>query len=223
MSTLRSQLIKLAHQNPNVRKHVLPLLKQGNYNALIGNTDENATIRWRGYRGSLEVQDLTWAGKRGKTVETFTLYDIDFIRNNNIMELVHDLAEAMPHMTYMQAKIGAASIIQVAKEAGSSYPKFHEGSQRGVDVAPGGFKPIEINTEHAFIRVDHESFMVRDHKDQNNLPTCIPALKGAKKTIPQFYRWVKDNQVQLKSMTYREILDGMQKEGIPYHSFCAMD
>lgn len=37
MSNLRSKLIRLAHQNPSLRTHLLPVLKTGGFLGLLGN------------------------------------------------------------------------------------------------------------------------------------------------------------------------------------------
>lgn len=91
---------------------------------------------------------------------------------------------------------------------------------RGVDVTPAGFSDIEINTDDVYIKAEHDGFRVKDKRDRYNEPTCI--TRG-KKSIKQFYRWVKDNESKLKRMTFREVLKGMDAEGINYHYYCAMD
>ena len=90
-------------------------------------------------------------------------------------------------------------------------------------MAPGGFKPITITTDRLLIEVDYDSFRIKNLDDKYNEPTCIPRSKGGKKSVPQLYRWVKDNQARIRTMTYPELLHAIDKEGIQYHTFCAID
>ena len=53
-----------------------------------------------------------------------------------------------------------------------------------------------------------------------NEPKCI--AKG-KKSIGQFYRWVKDNAKKLQAMSLHQIVEAMRTEGIQYHYYCAVD
>jgi hypothetical protein len=88
---------------------------------------------------------------------------------------------------------------------------------------PPGFKPITINGKYVEIEARYKDFTVNDKVDTNNLPACIPAFTGGKKSIPAFYRFVKDNASKLKNMTYGEVKRAMDKAGIDYHSYCRMD
>ena len=95
--------------------------------------------------------------------------------------------------------------------------------KKGVEVQPAGFKPLRIRTGQIEIDADYDSFVVRDKVDQNNLPTCIPAIKGGKRSIPVFYRMVKDNERALQNMSFSEVRKMMAKAGVLYHEYCAMD
>ena len=100
---------------------------------------------------------------------------------------------------------------------------MYESQERGVDVTPGGFRPIKVNGKNITLEADYSDFTVRDKVDRFNEPTCIPAVKGGKRDIKVFYRWVKDNLPWLQSATFGDVMRAMMKEGIRFHQYCAMD
>jgi len=245
--SLRGRVIRLAHENPALRPHLLPLLKQAgdvipfpgtwrgtpgsNPNLVelprspmsIGETLENTKVRAQMFANTLRVTDLTDAGKRGKRVSQFALYDLDRAKvNQETASIFQNLVEATVggHATF-------STLLQMAKtvanEQDALAPKLEVSALRGVDVAPAGVKALRIQGQFVSIRAEHDDFSVEDTHDQNNLSTCIPAIKGGKKDIPVFYRWVQDNQSQIKSMTFQEVVGAMRGLGIKYHQYCAMD
>lgn len=182
----------------------------------IGETFENEAWRIHRYRPSIKITELANAGKRGKQVRQIDLYDLDY---GNLP------VEGMAAEMVMLAKRGANfdRMLQAAKEHEELGAKLQVTTLRGVDVVPGGFKPIKINGKYVEIESGYNNFVVRDKVDQNNLPTCIPATKGGKKSIFAFYRWVKDNQSAIANMTFRDVLAAMRDNGIENHQYCAMD
>jgi len=186
---------------------------------LMGKTLENKSLRFQVYRSVVKVWDLENAGKRGKKVEHFSIYDIDFIRDDILRANIFKWIKNLDKMTYDKA---LSYIRQVIKNSGSDVG-FEKHMDRGVDIAPAGFGPFRLETPEVSIRADWNSFAVNDKSDQNNLPACIPAMKGGRKDVKVFYRWVQDNARWLKRMTYHQILQAMQKNSINYHSYCRMD
>lgn len=199
-------------------------LKKGDWNPLktsrVGEGGENAFIRWHQYMSSIQVFDLTFAGKRGKKVEKFALYDIDQAKHdvekhvaiNNFVKLLENR-----NTTYKKAKAAAMVI------ANGTAPKIEVYTERGVDVAPAGFGPFRLETKYVSIEAGWKSFTINDKVDQNNLPSCIPAIDGGKTSVKVFYRWVQDHQNALKSMTFGQITTAMMKDGIKFHQYCRMD
>lgn len=186
----------------------------------IGRTWDNENWRVHRYADSIKVTDLTNAGKRGKKVQILSVVAKRF-RGESMAGM-----ESLAMELIMHAKRGAsyARMKQVAEEAAEAgIADFYEESERGVDVAPGNFGPISIHGKNVTIEVGWKDFSVRDKVDQNNLPTCIPAIKGGLKAIPVFYRWVDENRAALENMTFREVTKAMGQLGIPYHEYCAMD
>jgi hypothetical protein len=189
----------------------------------IGHTIENDHIRIHRYRPSIVVWDLTNAGKKGKKCDKFTLSDLDFIRDPKIESNVEKFEQGLSKLTYPQALRWVEIIIQDAKNRKSDKPDLTKSYDRGVDVAPAGFKTITVNTGHVSIEVGHDNFTIKNLDDKYNEETCIPRSKGGKKSIPQLYRWVKDNQSKIRTMSFPDLMAALMKEGIEFHQFCAMD
>ena len=182
----------------------------------VGRTWENEKWRIHRYSQSIVLWDLENAGRRGKKVRKLIVVSPNarfFPFESACMELI------------MHAKRGATyeAMRKVLAEDEETGAVVHEESERGVDVAPGGFAPISINGKGVTVEVGWKDFSVRDKVDRDNLPVCIPAIKGGIKAIPAFYRWVQDNKTKIENMTYRDVLDAMQELGIPYHEYCSMD
>jgi len=191
----------------------------------VGDMFENDAIRVQRWMSSLRVWDLTNAGKRGKRVDVIAMYNLDFAPDAThlIKALGNDLEKAR---SFRQAKrMMEDALVEIESVGGDTHRQVNiaEDTERGVDVAPAGFKPVKINGKKVYIEADYKSFVVRDKEDQYNLPTCIPAVRGGKADIKVFYRWVMDNENQLRNMSYSEVTSGMRKAGIRYHSYCAMD
>lgn len=188
-----------------------------------GDTTENDNIRIQRWNSSIRIWDLTNAGRIGKQVESITVYDLDYAEKqagglvetfaDNISR-VHSYRDAVLLVQKAAVEINAVSNQKV---------KVDLRKDRGIDIAPAGFKPIKINGRYAHVEADYDSFTVRDKEDMNNEPTCIPPISGGKKDIKMFYMWVRDNQSWIENARFREIVDGMSKAGIRSHYFCAVD
>lgn len=230
--SLRSQVIRLAAMKPELRPHLLPLLasgKKANAPLQVGRTilSDNGMLRIRRSRGSVEVTDLTNAGKRGKRCMEARLWDTDMIRDpeveRDLENLLAHLAEVPTYQAAVNRIRGFVTAVDMFHAEVGIAPKFDERELRGVDVTPGGFAPIRIETQNFSLESDYNDFSVRSNTDKYNLPTCIPASKGGKGDIKVFYRWVTDNRAAIERMTYTELTQAMDAAGISYHSYCAMD
>lgn len=188
----------------------------------MGKTLENGMVRVHRYADYFKVWDLTNAGKRGKQVNVANISPA-FTRNDS-----PDIREER----WRALSIGIESydtfqgILGFFRDLNIDFPDAYEiriYGERSVDVMPAGFEPIEIKTDKLSLKVEYKDFMVVNEDDQDNLPTCIPAVKGGLKGIPIFYRWVKDNADSIKHMSYHDVVDMMNKLGVPHHSYCAID
>ena len=199
-------------------KHLIAEGRRALHELSVGNTFENEKWRVHRYASSVVITDLTNAGKRGKKCREFAVYDIDWkrlpISADTIAKTFEDLAKKNAPLAAME---------KAAKEFEGAGASLSIRDQRGVDVTPGGFENIKIKGDNVYIEAEYDTFRIKNLQDTYNEPTCIPALKGGKKDIPQFYRWVKDNEKKIKTMTFSEVLKAMDREGIKYHYFCAMD
>ena len=191
----------------------------------IGETveDKKRQLRIQRFMTTLRVTDLTNAGKRGKKVDQFSIYDLDRAEDVDAVDrLTANLLTRVRN--YDEARSWADAWVDYYKTSGKrSRPQMEFGQSKGVDVAPAGFEPISIATKKITINADYDSFRVQDVADQYNLSTCIPAFKGGKRDIKVFYRWVLDNKSKLSSMTFSDVVREMGANGIKYHRYCAMD
>ena len=186
-----------------------------------GHGKEVGEVRIHRFMGSIVVWDLKHAGKRGKKVEKLVVMSGHLVGSQRSEEEILDGVASM-----IEGKGTFNSIVSTINDYVKDYPgdlSLHTYFERGVDVTPAGFKKIEIKTSDVYIEADYDGFRVKNLRDTNNEPTCIPSSKGGKKSIPQFYRWVRDNESKIKRMTYHEVLSAMSREGMKYHSYCAMD
>lgn len=222
---LRKRLIRLASANPEIRPYVLPLLVTGKApvrvaSLRVGQSMENekTMLRFQRWMSSIRVTDLTNAGKRGKKVDEFALYDLDRVRSpeekKELEKLVKQLLKAK---SYKDALKKAKSYVEGFEGMG---PSIQEGSLKGVRVTPPGFQPIKLDTKHVRIESDYTDWTVFDKRDKANEPAC---MAEGRKSVKLFYRWLKDNMSKVQNMTFQQIVKALQKEGIRYHQWCRMD
>lgn len=228
-ASVTERVIRLAHEKPELRPKLLGMVMRAKaearkrtaakfLNVGDGFEDERAMLRFHRFRDSLKVWDLTNAGKRGKKVNVFVVTGLDQVKSlaNGVVEQVVNAAY------YAHALKFAKTWVDTVQES-TPFVHLYESSERGVDVTPAGFRPITVDGQHVYIQAEYDSFRVKDKVDLANEPTCIPAIRGGKKDIKVFYRWVKDNQSKLKGMKFHDVLRAMMSEGIKYHQYCAMD
>lgn len=253
-SKLRSKLIRLAHAEPSLRPHLLPILKEagdlipfpgkwhgketpGESSAWPSDEDvrgmtisktlsvgdtvnlDKTMLQVQRFRPTIRVTDMTDAGKRGKKVRQFSLYDLDRTGADQHPGFLKFVSDILGESLYFDAALKQAKDL-ADQDRG---PKLEVSLLRGVDVLPMGFKAIVVDTWEFHLEVDLNDFVIRDKYDQNNFPTCIPAAKGGKRDIPVFYRWVRDNIQAIEKMTFSQIVRDMMALGIKFHQYCAMD
>jgi hypothetical protein len=181
----------------------------------VGRTWENENWRIHRYADSITITELRDAGKRGKKVKVISLY-------GGVRSLPME-SMAMEMVMLGKRDESYARMLQAAKEAAEIGFGLSEREERGVDVAPGNFGPLDIRGKHVHVQVGWKDFSVKNTDDKYNEETCIPAMKGGLKAIPAFYRWVSDNRAKIEGMVFTEVLKAMEDLGVPYHQYCAMD
>ncbi len=180
----------------------------------VGETFENELWRIHRYREAIRVTHLENAGRRGKQC-------VEFVIHSNVAGSLQPWESlAMEFMFYAKRKDGLPRMEQAMNEAKEVGFDVDKRTLRGVDVSPGGFQKLLIRGAFVTIEADYDRYSIEDITDDDNQPTCI--ARG-KKSIKQFYRWVKDNAKKLQSMTMHQIMDAMGKENIEYHYYCARD
>lgn len=195
----------------------------------VGETSESDAIRVSRGRSAIRVWDMENAGRRGKKVDVIALYDLDYAVHNSTQEAnvggkVEDLAQKiMSANSFSKAEKMLKDAEKAINEVSQFKVSIYESTERGVDVPPAGFQPIEVNGKHVYVRSGYKDFTVRDKDDQYNEPTCIPAIKGGKRDVQVFYRWVKDNERKIPNMSFSEVTKAMGQAGIKYHYYCAVD
>jgi hypothetical protein len=201
----------------NLRDRIVQRFQARTATISIGETVEKGTVRIHRYANSLIIWNLTNAGKHGKQVERL---EVVFTNSRLNTDLLHDIGDELESCTnFGQTKTIIEDFLK--KNPDSISVSFYQ--ERGIDVYPAGFKEISITNHRVRVDVGYKNFRVRDLDDQSNEPTCIPSIKGGKKLIPVFYRWVQDNLNNIKQMSFRDVLNQMDKLGIPYHYYCAVD
>lgn len=181
----------------------------------LGQGDTFETQGWRIHRFAdhINITDLTNAGKRGKKVVTWIIMG----RTLPFESL------ALGYVMWAKRNATPAEMkkaIDEDQEAFGPSMKVEDRIERGIDVAPGGFKPVLIRGAMVTIESDYEGFSIKDINDDANEPTCI--ARG-KKSVKQFYRWCQDNARKLQAMSLSDIMNALSKEGIEYHYYCAID
>lgn len=182
-----------------------------------GETYENEMWRVHRYADGVEITHLVNAGKKGKKCSRWYIaagYAQAGYQGPNIDE-IGNTAEAVAKTNAQLGKMQETIKAMAAKGA-----RVSEGFPKGVEVKPGNFQKLWVRGIHITIQADYDGFTIEDIDDESNEPTCI--AKG-KRAVGQFYRWVKDNQKAAQVMTFTEVMQAMDREGIEYHSYCAMD
>jgi hypothetical protein len=221
---LRQKLIRLAYAKPQLRGHLLPLLKQGS----MGDTFETEHIRVHRYSHSIKVWDLTNAGRRGKTVQIFSLYDLDNLRGS-WEKAIDAFEDSLRHKTYAQALQAAIQFMEDARNDNgrgdvdwAPVVKIEQYVEKGVKVTPRNMGPIRIQGRNIEVKIEHLDFSVLDLTDKFNEPTMIPGSRKATST-PLLYAWAVQNQDKIKSMTFGEMRKVMESLGVSYHYYMAVD
>jgi len=205
----------------DIAKDVLKVAKD--FVALsVGETFENDAFRASRGAISIRIWDLTNAGKRGKKVDSITIYDLDYADKVEDWSPKKSFDQLTRLKSYREAKSWAFSLLEYLEGEGALV-NIEQTQSRGVDVEPPGFKPIKIKTPSLYIDADYNNFTVRNLDDDYNEPTCIPAINGGKKDVKLFYRWVSDNESKIRGMNFSNVTEAMRKNGIKYHYYCAVD
>jgi len=189
----------------------------------IGKKIESKWIRAERWASSIKVTDLQNAGKRGKKVDRFDLYDLDYIRGKQPTTTNLYLFESsLPKLDYKTAEKWAKALVEDAA-LHHHHIGFQMETERGVDVEPAGFEKVTIQEKHFYLNADNKGFTISDLDDPQNEPRAISLDKHGKKNSKKFYEWALKNKNNLSGKTFYDVLHMMEKENIGYHTYCGMD
>lgn len=182
----------------------------------VGEVIDNGRIRARRLADWVKVHDLTNAGKRGKKVDYFNLGSQSHL--DDLAKAILDYVSSSLHTAdYQQALRVAKSVL------GLSYRlELDERSIKGVRVDPSGMDPVEIVGPKVKVRAEPQSFSVKDMTDRTNEPTAIPR-KRKRTSTKKFYQWARQNESRIPKMSFNDVLNEMEKMGIDYHYYLAVD
>ena len=156
----------------------------------------------------LTVTDLTNAGKRGKTVDSFSL---SIKKRENQGDLLEYADRIDSQTTYVDALEEVPLFLEELS--------FDESTKRGVDVIPGGVKPIKVQNPKMYLHSDPKGFQIRDLTDVNQMI----AYEASRTDASKAYKFFQQNIADLQNMSFDGVLMAMAKNGIKYKSYFALD
>lgn len=197
----------------------------------VGQTLVAGNNRIHRFGSSIRVTDLTNAGKRGKMVDEFALYDLDYVDDPSMKKDIAKFASMISGgVTYKKALALAKSVVDIANRVANksdkflSTPKIEENKMKGVDVAPADMGKIIIDGQNVTFRADMvDGFSVRDKTDQNEQTMMTPVYGAKKKSIKKAYAWAVANKDFIKKATFQQIRKEFKNNNIDSHYYLAVD
>lgn len=213
---------QLNPEDPRIVEMVRRQLGRGSKPVPVGTGGENNHIRFHRFRDGIRVYDLTNAGRRGKVVDLFNLYDLDFMRHAGMEDLVDHYSSTLHGSTYAKALAGAQALVAASAGLGAR-PKIQESQVKGVRVDPAGSQPVEVKGSRVYVKAEPQDFVVRDLVDTNNEPVLMRPQRAAKSNAKKFYAWALANEDRISSMSFSDVRKSLDASKIKYHYFLAMD
>jgi len=187
-------------------------------------TFENENIRaHRGIR-VLDIADLKNAGKRGKKVDTFALYDLDFVKDPEILKALNQFYKSVPVIGNYDKLLRLASNLVKSfknKSVEGRLPGIQLQQKRGVDVSGPGFVKIKIDTPYLYGYAENDGFSVRDVKNPANGSAITYPLRAKKTAVKKFYKWVQMHRNDLGNMSFGALTKALKKAKINHRHFYA--
>ena len=222
-ASLKSQLIRLAYQNPSLRSDILPLITKS-ASVRRGETWENNNLRVHRYHESLRVWDLKHAGKRGKNVEVMHIMINDWHKPNPKRAYLDDLANFLTKSTtYDKYKKLVISFLETAgfsDVVGNRNSAISFTSEKGVHIAPPDMGKIVINNRDVSAYFELGGFHIQDKTDQYNLPTMMNTDRRSPKKL---YKFVAGNKELFEGMNYKEMYQFLTDYKIKFRVYMGMD
>lgn len=239
--TLRSRLIRLAHENEALRPHLLPLLKAARAtkweNTVAG---KEVRIRWNDHPDNvILIEELPSKGKKRlrraqwSTRSVFPAYGPDsFILNN----LIRDMKPS-PNMSYEGAVGALKHALKLALESAES----DKGRQRWQDqitdwhrkiiadepreelvyfleVEPSDYAPMEVAGADFTASVEWGAF--KAYSPDSDFDQADPSYSLYYQSSPaaarKLYKILKADPTAIRSISWSQFSDWMTKNGVDY-------
>jgi len=174
---------------------------------------DGSFLRVVGSDHSITVTDTTHAGKRGKMVDNFSVYDLgDLDQKSDADELQRAILGAA---NYSEAREIAKKWIEDRQ-----WTSYQERQEKGVRVQHHGFEDITHNTADLEITIRWDNFVICDmlrnygrHRATNRNSLSVNKLRT----------WYKKNHKRVESMRFWQIVGELREAGLSIHTWCGMD
>jgi len=174
---------------------------------------DGSFLRVVGSDHSITVTDTTNAGKRGKMVDNFSVYDLG------------DLDQKSEADELQRAILGAANYSEAREIAkkwidSREWTSYRDRQEKGVRVQRHGFEDIEHNTADLEITIRWDNFIICDKTDHYNLER---ATNRNISSVNKLRTWYKKNNKRVETMRFWEVVRELRAAGIDIHTWCGMD
>lgn len=221
MERVRQQIMANPTDYAAIEAYSRELLRRGDTIVPANKTQESKVLRVQRYRTGIEATELLNAGKRGKQVKRFTVYDFD-MGDWHVVQAMDEIVDALSAAilgasSYSDAVSVVKEVMPLFKDVGIAV-KFSEETLRGVDVVSPGLKPLVASNATVSMIIEPNEFRIVDLTDKFNVPTIISVDKMGPKKL---YAWAQ--KTDLSKVTIKSLKDDMRKLNVHYHQFSAMD
>lgn len=204
----------------------------------IGDTLETDHLRIHRFMDSVRIWDLTNAGKRGKRVDVAVVYDLDYIKENDIATAWFEqwLSKTVAGATFDQAVKDAQQFKGKLEQAGVyPIPKISLDQTRGIDVDPPqsimkklDFKVVDtpgltltVFATPSRVAIREVTFILnKEGKRGTYLHDITVGNTENRKEKLSLYSWVIMNENRLKqAQNLTDVKEMLKADGIPYDTF----
>ncbi len=173
---------------------------------------DGSFLRVVGSDHSITVTDTTNAGKRGKMVDNFSVYDLGDLERKCSNELQRAILGAA---NYSEAREIAKKWIEDRQ-----WTSYRDRQEKGVRVQHHGFEDITHNTAELEIAIRWDNFVICDKTDHYNLER---ATNGNSSSVNKLRTWYKKNHKRVDNMRFGQIVFELREAGLSIHTWCGMD
>jgi hypothetical protein len=189
-------------------------------------TGKDSTIHVHRYTGSLQIRDLTLAGKRGKSVPEITIVLNDYSYKGNPEEWFSDVIDKLAKCdTWAEIQKTSKDVEKETKPEHSV--GIHEQTIKAIEVAPAGteirFKTLsglEVTASPIDFHVTHRAMIGKVEGDPRRQgfaqDTGYWPVKRSDASI--FYAYLKDNMSKVMKMDIQELIETWVSLGVRFNS-----